>query len=72
MTLLYELAMKGRRLRRFIVVFAAAFLFAGLMFLAVSLLLVPLGFPLPSAIGGAIGCGIGTALVNATYSLSWD
>jgi hypothetical protein len=72
MTSLYDLAMNGGRLRRFIVVFAAAFTLAGLMFLAVSLLLVPLGLTLSSAIGGAIGCGIGTALVNATYILFWD
>ena len=50
---------------RWFVAFLAIGLIAALAFVLISVCFMPFGFPL--SIGGAIGCGIGTGLVNATF-----
>ena len=52
---------------RWFVAFLVIGLIAALAFVLISVCFMPFGFPLSAVIGGAIGCGIGTGLVNATF-----
>jgi len=56
-----------RPITRWLVAFLTIGLLASVAFALIGLLLIPLGFPLPLVIGGAVGCGVGTGLVNATF-----
>lgn len=58
------------RMTRFATMFIAIGISAGCGFLILCLPLIPFGWPIHTAIGGAIGCGFATGFVNAIM-IAW-
>lgn len=55
---------KMNRTNRFATMFLAIGILAGCGFFILCLPFIPFGWPIHTAIGGAIGCGVATGFVN--------
>ncbi len=55
---------KMKRTTRFLAMFLAIGILAGCGFFVLCLPFIPFGWPIHTAIGGAIGCGFATGFVN--------
>ena len=67
MHLLFDKIMRLHPAPRWIVAFLVFGMIAGLAFFALASCLMMFGYPFPAVIGGALGCGIGTGIIHATF-----